>query len=96
MTIQPIHLLVTFDENYIEPFKTMFYSAVKNNVDSQFEVWLLHSNMSEEALNKLNYYCKSLGAGFTPIQVEDHHFEDAHVTDRYPREMYFRLLAPFI
>ena len=96
MTTQPINILVTFDENYIEPFKTMFYSAVKNNVDRQFVVWLLYSNMSEEALDSLNNYCRSLGAVFKPLQVEDYHFKDAHVTDRYPREMYFRLLAPFI
>ena len=34
-----IHLLVTFDQNYIAPFETMLTSILLNNPGEQFHVW---------------------------------------------------------
>lgn len=96
MSQQAISVLVSFDENYIPPFKTMFYSLIQNNPDQAFKLWLLHQQVSEAALEEIRSYCQDLGADFQAIKVKDQDFQNAAVTNRYPREMYFRLLAPFI
>ena len=38
--------------------------------------------------------CSAYGYAFVPIRVEDALFQDAPVTRQYPKEMYYRLLAP--
>lgn len=89
-----IHLLVTFDQNYIPPFKTMLQSMIMNNPNEQFAVWLLHSAIPSEELNALKKYCEMYSVQLTPIKVDRTFFEDAALSARYPREMYYRLLAP--
>lgn len=94
MNKEIIQLLVTFDENYIPPFKTLLMSIKLNNPGQDFHVWLLHSNISQEKLNELQFYCTNLKTEFTPIAVDRKLFDKAPITDRYPQEMYYRLLAP--
>ena len=91
-----INILVTFDKNYIGPFKTMLKSLVINNPGESFVIWLIHSSVSEEDLNGLIEYCSLNGAGFNPVKVERSLFENAPVSKQYPQEMYYRLLAPVI
>ena len=50
-----IHLLVTFDQNYIAPFETMLTSILLNNPGEQFHVWLLHSAIPQTALDALEH-----------------------------------------
>ncbi len=88
-----IHILVSFDKNYIEPFQVMLKSATMNNPGEQFHIWLLHSGLDTEALEFLQTYCDTLGCEFTAVLVERTFFADAPVSKRYPQEMYYRLLA---
>ena len=89
-------LLVTFDENYIAPFKTMLTSVIINNPGQGFRVWLLHSAIPNEQLQALDAYCTALHVSLTPITVQRELFENAPVSDQYPQEMYYRLLAPHL
>lgn len=91
-----IDLLVTFDKNYIGPFKTMLKSLQINNPGEVLCVWLLHSMIPQEELQSLQEYCNLRGVPFTPILVDRAMFENAPITDRYPQEMYYRLLAPLL
>lgn len=91
-----INLLVTFDKNYIGPFKTMLKSLVVNNAHENLHIWLLHSAIPEEFLNDLDSFCTKQGADFTPIQVDREIFKNAPISKRYPQEMYYRLLAPVL
>lgn len=91
-----IHLLVTFDKNYIRPFQVMLRSLEINNPGESFHVWLLHSAVSQPDLRMLNEYCSSLRAAFTAIQVDRTFFENAPISKQYPQEMYYRLLAPLL
>ena len=43
MSKNKIDLLVTFDKNYIGPFKTMFKSLLANSPGDSLHIWLLHS-----------------------------------------------------
>ena len=89
-------ILVTFDENYIPPFKTMLKSFMASNHNYDTTFWLIHGGIDENYLNDLNDFCKSYGAKFKQISISEKYFEDAKITDRYPQSMYYRLLAPKI
>lgn len=91
-----IDLLVTFDKNYIGPFKTMLKSLQINNPGETLCVWLLHSAIPREELQSLEEYCSLRGVPLTPIQVDRELFHNAPITDRYPQEMYYRLLTPHL
>lgn len=89
-----INILVTFDENYIKPFSVLLKSLKTNNPGEKFHIYLLHSQIPEENLQKLSEYCKVQKSYFTPIKVNRKYFENAKVTKQYPQEMYYRLLSP--
>lgn len=61
-----IDLLVTIDKNYIGPFRTMLKSVAINNPGEKIHVWLLHSSILQEDLQRLEEYC-----GCQTVQVED-------------------------
>ena len=83
-----IHLLVTFDQNYIAPFETMLTSILLNNPGEQFHVWLLHSAIPQTALDALEHDCCAHGVPLTPIAVDRQLFQGAPITKQYPQEMY--------
>lgn len=91
-----INLLVTFDKNYIPPFRVMLKSLVATNPQEMFHIWLLHSAIPEQELQALNEYCSALRVALSPLQVDRAFFENAPVSKQYPQEMYYRLLAPLI
>jgi len=90
----PIDLLVTFDRNYIPPFETMLRSLSASNRGERFHLWLMHQDIPEEDLEKLQRYCTALDMELTEVKVGKDLFEQAPVTDRYPSEMYYRMLSP--
>ena len=94
MKNREIHLLVTFNSNYIRPFRTMLCSLINNNPGESVRVWLLHSAIPPEELQALGDWCAARGAALTPLQVDRSAFRDAPVSRQYPQEMYYRLLAP--
>lgn len=89
-----IDLLVTFDKNYIVPFRVMLTSAVINNPGEKFVVWLLQSSIPPNMLRELEAYCNQQGVTLNPVSVDCRIFADAPVSRQYPQEMYYRLLAP--
>lgn len=94
MNHDKIDLLVTFNRNYIGPFRTMLRSLLLNNPGESFRVWLLHSAIAEEDLQELEEFCGAQGVSFTALRVDRSAFRDAPISRQYPQEMYYRLLAP--
>ena len=90
---------MTFDSNYLLPFKVMAQSIAVNQSNktlNQINFYLIHRSISEEEITELTDYCKLLGMGLRAIKVSHELFYDAPITKRYPQEMYYRLLAPYI
>lgn len=96
MSNNTIHILVSFDGNYIAPFRTMLTSLLINNPAEHFHIWLLHSAVSSDDLNALSAYCEALETEFTAVHVSRDCFQNAPVSKQYPQEMYYRLLAPLL
>ena len=88
-----IDLLVTLDENYIKQVEILMTSVYINNHREIFNVYLIHSGISDDKLDLLEKDLDKFSYNFFPIRVSDELFSSARVTDRYPKEMYFRLLA---
>jgi lipopolysaccharide biosynthesis glycosyltransferase len=91
-----INLLVTFDKNYIKPFRVMLKSLAATNPQEIFRIWLLHSGIPEQELHELHEYCSTQRATLSLIQVDRTTFENAPISKQYPQEMYYRLLAPLL
>ena len=89
-----MELLVTVDKNYILPLQVMLTSLYMNNPGEDVELYLLHSKLQEKEMEPLEKQCVRLGYKFFPVKIEDSWFAQAPVTKQYPREMYYRLLAP--
>ena len=89
-----MNVLVSCDENYINPLKTMLYSLFKSN-DIQIEIYLIHRDIRDEKIKEIEKFVEkaSLGKGkLNTIKVEDL-FSKAKTTFYYTEEMYYRLLA---
>lgn len=91
--MNPITLLATFNQNYLTHFQVFLTSVYCNNPDEIFEIYLLYSDIPENALNKLSQQCKFFHYTFHPLQVDDSLFANAPITRQYPKEMYYRLMA---
>ena len=73
----PIHILVTFDENYLPPLRVMLTSVFVNNPGEKMEVWMLHRSILEIEINNLREFCENCGAALHPIRVDDSLFSSA-------------------
>lgn len=90
-----IHLLVTLDEGYIPQLSVLLTSIDLNHPTDRFVLYLLHRSLTQQMLAPIQKICKSAGIEYCPIQVDKDLFEEAPIQDRYPKEMYYRLLAPY-
>ena len=92
--MEPMFLLTTLDQNYLPQLQVLLTSLSVNNPGETFALFLLHSTIPDDALAAVQRQCDSYGYAFSPIRVDDSLFREAPVTRQYPKEMYYRLLAP--
>lgn len=90
---KPIELLFTLDEGYIKLLEVALFSIHANNPGQEFRVWLVHEKITDESLKSLEELCKKLEFDLRIIKVDSSNWKDAPTVKRYPKEMYFRLLA---
>lgn len=88
-----MELLVSLDQNYLPQLRVMLTSLTCNDPGVRCRVWLLHSGIPQDKLDTLAHSLERLGHRLEPVLVDESLFGAAPVTDRYPQEMYYRLLA---
>lgn len=91
--METINILTTLNKNYLPQLQVMLTSLAVNNPNDTFSIYLLHSGIAAEDMIGVEQQCEAYGYRFSPIQVNDNLFEAAPITKRYPKEMYYRLLA---
>ena len=89
---KPINVLVTVDENYLPHLNVMLSSLLFSNPHCLFHVYLLQSAVADCRLEETRRILGSRGSLFS-VKVDDRKLADAPTTDRYPREMYYRIFA---
>ena len=88
-----MNLLVTLDENYLPQLRVLLASIYCNNPGVKCSVYLLHRDLPQRELERLEKDLMKMEWSFIPVTVNETVFADAPVTKQYPQEMYFRLLA---
>ncbi len=88
-----MNILVTLDPNYIEQLTVMLTSLIRSNVNEQFDVFVAHSSLEEDDFNLINSCVDTDVCNIINIRIPDDMFDDAPVTERYPKEMYYRIFA---
>lgn len=88
--------MTTLDQNYLPRLQVLLTSLYVNDPGETFSLYLLHSGIPEEALASAQRQCDLYGYSFCPVCIDDKPFQEAPVTQQYPKEMYYRLLAPHL
>lgn len=88
-----IDLLVTLDENYLDQMRVLMTSIYISNPGEIFNIYLIHSGIAPDKIETLQNDLGKITYKLFPIRASDDLFSSARVTDRYPKEMYYRLLA---
>ncbi len=88
-----MNILVTLDSNYIEQLAVMLTSLIKSNPGEKFDVYVAHSSMDEEDFNLINGSVDTDVCNILNVKIPQDMFDDAPTTDRYPKEMYYRIFA---
>lgn len=89
-----MNILVSCDENYLGPLRTMLYSLIVNNEGTDFDIYLIHKDIPEDRLAEMTGFIARISpnSSFNPIKIESL-FSTAKVNFYYTEEMYYRLLA---
>lgn len=88
-----MNIVITVDDNYIRPALIMLESLFEQN-KAELHIYLLHSNVCSENLERISAHVRLLGGEFTDIRVEATLFAGAPVNKYFTKEMYYRLLIP--
>lgn len=96
MTQRALEIVVTCDEGYLGPLRTMLLSLRANNRAENIRVWILHRGIPQVALESLAVFCGHIEIELAPRMVDQALFAHARSSERYPQEMYYRMLAPHV
>ena len=88
-----MNILVTLNSNYLNPLKVMLKSLFLNNPKESFNIYVMHSSLTDEELRQINSVVRDEGHVLYVIPMKDEYFKDAPVVLHYSKEMYYRLLA---
>ena len=86
-------VLVTIDKAYIPPLKVMLRSLLRSNPDAVFSIYVLHSSLHVEDMREIAAGLDENRCRFYYIRAGDDLPGDAPITERYPKEMYYRIFA---
>ena len=87
-----MHLLFTINENYVSVLETCIRSILRFPCEEGYDLYILHDQLSEAVQQKLTQHADK-NTRFHFISVPDTAFSDFPQNTRYPKTMYYRLLA---
>ena len=85
------NILVTLDRNYLPILRTMLYSLSQSDNEGIFTVYMAHNSLTEEDFAGLRAVLPR--TELVDVRLAEEMFADAPISDRYPKEMYYRLFA---
>lgn len=89
-----MNILVTLNKNYIDVLVVMLKSLSLNNKGRKFDVYVMNDSLTDSDIMYLkNKTLKNIN--IIDLKIDKNEFNDAKVTKRYPKEMYYRILAAF-
>ncbi|UWG98792.1 glycosyltransferase family 8 protein [Dehalobacter sp. DCM] len=91
-----MNILVSINYNYAEQFIILIRSILESNPQANITIYLLHSSLSNENITYFKYYIETPRCTIKAIHVDDEEFTNAPVRFHWSREIYYRLLAPWV
>lgn len=88
-----LNILVTLDNRYLTPLKTMLGSMFINNPGESFDIYMVADGITEAEETELSFYCSRHGSHLHRIFITEEMFANAPVIRYYSKAMYYRLLA---
>ncbi|NLK96100.1 MAG: glycosyltransferase family 8 protein [Clostridiales bacterium] len=88
-----MNILITINSFYKEQLKIMLKSLNSSNIEGNIKVYCIYSDLSSEDIYDIekDQFLKELD--FSWIKISNESLKEAPVSDRYPKEMYYRLFA---
>ena len=87
-----MNLLFTADRNYLPVLHICLRSILRFPCREGYRIYLMHSDLEPADLEELAALCGD-GARLIPVPIDDSMLEGFPTTGRYPRQMYYRILA---
>ncbi len=89
-----MNLLFIITSDYIEKLKTLLFSIKLNNIKEHIKTFLIvEEENTFKKTDNLKEFCKLLNIEISFIRVPEKIFFNAPVSKRYPRMVYYRLIA---
>lgn len=89
------NILVNINKEYIPHFLTMLNSLSVNNSDSEFDVYVMYSDLEDDDKSYISAKIKP-NVNLIYIFVDNAIFRGAPKVKRYPYEIYYRIFAPIM
>ena len=89
-----MNILVTLNSNYLDVLVVMLKSLALSNKHKYFDVYVMNDSLEEEEIEFLKKTTLK-NINIIDLKVDNRMFLDAPVTKRYPKEMYYRILAAY-
>ena len=87
-----MNILVTLNSNYLEVLVVMLKSLAATNKHKKFDVYVMNNSLTKEDISFLKENTLK-NIEIIDLKVNDRQLDKAPVTKRYPKEMYYRILA---
>ena len=87
-----MNLLFTVDRNYLTILQTCIRSILRFSCGEGYHIYVMHSDLTEEDERGLLQTC-GREAALTLVPMDSSLVEDFPITSRYPKQMYYRILA---
>ena len=88
-----MNILVTLDSGYVKVLSVMLKSLLIADKKNTFDVYVMNSTLTGNDFETIKSFLHTDRANLIDIKVDDALLRDAPVTDRYPKEMYYRIFA---
>ncbi len=88
-----MNILVTLNSGYMKQLAIMLTSLCISNQETEFTVYIAHSSIDKKEFYTLENKLKDYKMNIVPIKIKSNILGDAPITDRYPKEMYYRIFA---
>jgi len=71
----------------------MVHSLLKSNPNCLFKIYVMNNSLSINDFKYLEQYISKKKCEFIDIKIDNKLLKDAPITNRYPKEMYYRIFA---
>ena len=89
-----MNILVTLNSNYLEQLIVMLKSLGYSNKHQKFDIYVMNNSLTQKDIKYLNENVMN-NIKIINLKVNDKELNKAPITKRYPKEMYYRILASF-